>query len=242
VRVVVATADVRGEDAQGVVAALRELGCDLVVCGFDLEELGEVDLASARPDILIVEAGDRLTTGIVCLKQLRAMPPLTEVPTLLATTTSKLALLDFSVADDFVLVPVVPAEIYARVRQLDWRTSSFAQEERLKVGDLVIDVAGYDAYVGGRKLDLTRQEFELLRFLAQHRGKVFTREQLLARVWGYRYYGGSRTVDVHVRRLRAHLAASAPLLQTVRNVGYKINFDAASEPPRAKKRVRARIR
>ncbi|MEK6609165.1 MAG: response regulator transcription factor [Myxococcota bacterium] len=220
--VFVATVDVQGEEPQGVVAALRELGCDLVICGFDLEEIDEAALQKSRPNLVIVEAADRMTTGVVCLGSLRALPPLAEVPALLAVTTSKLGMLDFSVFDDFVLVPVVPAELYARIRQLDWRTSSFAQEERLKIGDLVIDAAGYEAHLGARRLSLTHQEFELLKFLAQHRGKVFTREQLLSRVWGYNYYGGSRTVDIHVRRLRAKLGAAANLVETVRNVGYKL--------------------
>jgi DNA-binding response OmpR family regulator len=84
-------------------------------------------------------------------------------------------------------------------------------------------VAGYEAKLRGRHVELTRQEFELLRFLAQNRGKVFTREQLLQKVWGYRYYGGSRTVDIHIRRVRAKLGAVVGgLIETVRNVGYKM--------------------
>lgn len=249
-RVLVATADMRGEDPQGVVAALRELGCDVVVTDFDLDGVHEADLARTPPNLLLVEAGDRLTSGVVCLKSLRALAVLADVPALVAVATSKLALLDFSIADDFVLLPVVPAELYARVRQLDWRTSSFTQEERLKLGELLIDVAGYEAFVGARRLRLTRQEFELLKFLAQNRGRVFTREQLLARVWGYRYDGGSRTVDIHVRRVRAKLGALADLIQTVRNVGYKASSLSASEPAphassspvEAKRRPRARSR
>ena len=104
------------------------------------------------------------------------------------------------------------------------------------VGRLVIDLAGYEAHVRDRKLELTHQEFELLKFLAQQRGKVFTREQLLARVWGYRYYGGTRTVDIHVRRLRAKLGPeNETLIGTVRNVGYRFvlptkeRFEAPAE-------------
>ena len=111
----------------------------------------------------------------------------------------------------------------ARVRQLDWRSATFGSDEVIKIGDLLIDIAGYEASWNGRKLGLTHQEFELLRFFAQNRGKVFTREQRLSKVWGYRYYGGSRTVDIHVRRVRAKLGPVAGgLIATVRNVGYKM--------------------
>src|SRR5260221_712938 len=81
------------------------------------------------------------------------------------------------------------AELYTRLRQLDWKSATFGSDDLIKVDDLVIDVSGYEAKIRGRKIDLTHQEFELLRFLAQNRGKVFTREQLLQKVWGYRYYG-----------------------------------------------------
>ncbi len=93
---------------------------------------------------------------------------------------------------------------------------------QISSGDLVIDEATYSARVGGRLLDLTYKEFELLKHLAQHPGRVFTRAQLLQEVWGYDYFGGTRTVDVHVRRLRAKLGPEYDaLIGTVRNVGYR---------------------
>ena len=101
-------------------------------------------------------------------------------------------------------------------------------------GELVIDETTYTAKVGGRTLDLTFKEFELLKYLAQHPGRVFTRAQLLQEVWGYDYYGGTRTVDVHVRRLRAKLGTEhESLVGTVRNVGYR--FVPPRETPSAKK-------
>jgi DNA-binding response OmpR family regulator len=202
--------------------ALRDLGCAVISTNFDLQ-LDDEALAREPPQVLVLDARERLETAYACLRTLRERAPLAEVPALIALVVGRLPGLDFRVGDDFVLVPVVPAELYARLRQLDQRFAAFAGEERLKVGDLEIDLGGYEAFVRDRKLELTHQEFELLKYLAQHRGKVWTREQLLSKVWGYRYFGGTRTVDIHVRRLRAKLGSPADqLIETVRNVGYKM--------------------
>ena len=100
--------------------------------------------------------------------------------------------------------------------------SAVARADMVEYGDLALNLETYQASIGGRPLDLTYMEYELLKFLAQNPGKVFTREMLLSRVWGYEYYGGARTVDVHVRRLRAKLGEEhAGLIQTVRSVGYR---------------------
>jgi DNA-binding response OmpR family regulator len=124
--------------------------------------------------------------------------------------------------DDFCLLPVHPAELEARVRHLLWRTGAAPQPDVVEYRELQLNVATYQATIGGRHLDLTYMEYELLKFLAQNPGKVFTREVLLNRVWGYEYYGGARTVDVHVRRLRAKLGEEhAYMIETVRSVGYR---------------------
>ena len=124
--------------------------------------------------------------------------------------------------DDFCLLPVHPAELEARVRHLLWRTGAEPQPDIVEYKELLLNVATYQASIGGRPLDLTYMEYELLKFLSQNPGKVFTREVLLNRVWGYEYYGGARTVDVHVRRLRAKLGEEhASMIETVRSVGYR---------------------
>jgi DNA-binding response OmpR family regulator len=127
--------------------------------------------------------------------------------------------------DDVVLTGAGPAEIEARLRLALGRSAnapSAAADEVIRGGDLAIDEATYQARIKGRPLDLTFKEFELLKYLAQHPGRVFTRAQLLQEVWGYDYYGGTRTVDVHVRRLRAKLGPEhESMVGTVRNVGYK---------------------
>jgi two-component system alkaline phosphatase synthesis response regulator PhoP len=124
--------------------------------------------------------------------------------------------------DDFCLFPLQPGELEARLKHLFWRTGRGTRPELIEYGPLVLNLETYQAAIDGRPLDLTYMEYELLRFLATHPGKVFTREMLLSRVWGYEYYGGARTVDVHIRRLRAKLSEEhAALIQTVRSVGYR---------------------
>ena len=124
--------------------------------------------------------------------------------------------------DDFCLTPFHPRELEARLKHLFWRTGSGTRPELVEYGSLVLNLETYQATIDGKPLDLTYMEYELLKFLATNPGKVFTREILLSRVWGYEYYGGARTVDVHIRRLRAKLGEEhANLISTVRSVGYK---------------------
>ncbi len=128
---------------------------------------------------------------------------------------------DEDLFDDFCLYPFHPVEFEARLRHLLRRGGSIESSDVIEHGQLVMNLESYRALIGGRPLDLTYMEYELLKFLASHPGKVFTRETLLSRVWGYEYFGGARTVDVHVRRLRAKLGEEhANLIQTVRSVGY----------------------
>ncbi|MQA07784.1 MAG: DNA-binding response regulator [Pseudonocardiaceae bacterium] len=126
--------------------------------------------------------------------------------------------------DDIVLPTAGPAEVDARLRLITTRTAAGQSggDGTLRVGELVIDEGTYTARLRRRALELTYKEFELLKYLAQHAGRVFTRAQLLQEVWGYDFFGGTRTVDVHIRRLRAKLGPEhEQLIGTVRNVGYK---------------------
>ncbi|MEZ5377127.1 MAG: response regulator transcription factor [Acidimicrobiales bacterium] len=125
--------------------------------------------------------------------------------------------------DDFIITPFHPRELEARLKHLLWRAGRGVRPELVEYGPIALNVETYQASLDGRPLDLTYMEYELLRFLTAQPGKVFTRETLLNRVWGYEYYGGARTVDVHVRRLRAKLGEEhANLIQTIRSVGYKL--------------------
>ncbi len=142
-------------------------------------------------------------------------------------------------ADEVLLDSAGPAEVEARLRLATGRLAMVCSEDEetreIRAGDVVIDETTYTAKVRQRTLDLTYKEFELLKHLAQHPGRVFTRSQLLQEVWGYDYFGGTRTVDVHVRRLRAKLGTEhEQLIGTVRNVGYRFveqERDVPAAPP-----------
>jgi DNA-binding response OmpR family regulator len=145
-------------------------------------------------------------------------------PLLLVTPLEVVAELELQedLFDDFALATASAAEIGARLSHLFWRTGRGKSLDVIVYGALALNLETYQAVVAGRPLDLTYMEYELLRFLAAHPGKVFTRETLLSRVWGYEYFGGARTVDVHIRRLRAKLGEEhAALIETVRSVGYR---------------------
>jgi DNA-binding response OmpR family regulator len=173
-------------------------------------------------DVIIVDARRDLAGAKALCKILTTTG--SPAPLLLVVTEGGLPAVnaDWGVAD-VVLTDAGPAEVDARIRlALDRRTADSASS-KIQASGVTIDEASYSAKVHGRSLDLTFKEFELLRFLATHPSRVFTREQLLSEVWGYDYFGGTRTVDVHVRRLRAKLGDNESLIGTVRNVGYRFN-------------------
>jgi DNA-binding response OmpR family regulator len=125
-------------------------------------------------------------------------------------------------SDDFVVAPWDAAEVAARVKRILGKAKNAEDQQIIKCGELTIDTAKYEVYVNNRPVELTFKEYELLKFLAIHKGRVFTREALLNEVWGYDYYGGDRTVDVHIRRLRSKIEDSTHIfIETVRNIGYK---------------------
>jgi DNA-binding response OmpR family regulator len=203
-----------------VLPSLGLLGHTLRVLPLDAATLvdappADVVILDARHELLAARATSRVlhTTGA-------------SAPLIAVVTEGGLA----AVAPDWGLDDVMtdragPAEVEARVRLALGRAAAAGENQRsdeIRSGDLSIDEATYQARIGAEPLDLTFKEFELLKYLAQHPGRVFTRAQLLQEVWGYDYFGGTRTVDVHVRRLRAKLGPEREsLIGTVRNVGYK---------------------
>ena len=182
------------EPADGWSAAVVEIGDDSEAAWAFCRSLRQHDDGSTR--ILLLVAGGRL---------------------------GELDLRD-DLYDDFCLSPFHPSELEARLRHLMWASgaSPVPRADLVEYGELVLNLETYQATIAKRPLDLTYMEYELLKFLAQNPCKVFTREILLSRVWGYEYYGGARTVDVHIRRLRAKLGEEyAGLIATVRSVGYR---------------------
>ena len=182
-------------------------------------------LVDAPPaDVLLLDARAQIVAARSVARLLRTAG--TTTPVLAVLTEGGLAgvTADWGV-DDVVLDGAGPAEVEARLRLLVGRQGgrgAVEEETVLRRGDLVVDEATYTVRLRGRPLELTFKEFELLKYLAQHPGRVFSRAQLLQEVWGYDYFGGTRTVDVHVRRLRAKLGTEhEQLIGTVRNVGYK---------------------
>ena len=171
-------------------------------------------------DVLLIDARHNLSNAKSLCKLLTSSG--LSVPLLLIVSEGGLAAVspDWGI-DDVVLANAGPGEVDARVRLAIGKGSSEKSNQLIRASGLVIDEASYSAKANGRSLDLTFKEFELLRFLASHQSRVFTREQLLSEVWGYDYFGGTRTVDVHVRRLRAKLGDLESLIGTVRNVGYR---------------------
>jgi DNA-binding response OmpR family regulator len=182
-------------------------------------------LETPAPDVLLVDGRRDLPHIRSLCRVIRTTG--TSAPVILVTTEGGLAAVtaDWGV-DDVLLDTAGPAEVEARLRLAIGRLAAGTEADpeltEIQRGDVTVDEATYTAKVRGRPLDLTFKEFELLKFLAQHPGRVFTRAQLLQEVWGYDYYGGTRTVDVHVRRLRAKLGSDhESLIGTVRNVGYR---------------------
>ena len=179
-------------------------------------------ISAPDSDLILVDARSNLMAAKSLCQILRTTG--SSVPLLLVITEGGLTAVspDWGV-DDVVLDTAGPAEVDARIRLAAGRTPHNEPSPTIRAAGVVIDEASYSAKVHGKPLDLTYKEFELLRFLAAHPSRVFTREQLLSEVWGYDYFGGTRTVDVHVRRLRAKLGDQESLIGTVRNVGYRFN-------------------
>ena len=216
-----------------VSAALREGGLDFrAASGAEVADALERTATKDGWAGAVVSAADDLSRALAFCRHLRRKEEPVR-PLLLVIADDQLRELQLrdDLFDDFCVLPSRPAEIAARIEHLAWRTGRAAAPDVIEHGPLVLNLETYQAAVAGRVLDLTYMEYELLRFLASHPGKVFTRETLLNRVWGYEYYGGARTVDVHVRRLRAKLGEEhAHLIETVRSVGYRFGQPAWSPP------------
>ncbi|NNK91614.1 MAG: response regulator transcription factor [Acidimicrobiia bacterium] len=197
----------------------------LLSCGYQPVPVGKADeLQALAPTdgwkALVIELGADLEDGLGFADDARAAAP--DLPILVCANRTQIAdLEDADSLDDFVLSPYDRTEVRVRLARLGVIDEEDTTDI-IRFRDLELNTATYQATIAGQPIDLTYMEYELLMFFVTKPGRVWSREQLLSRVWGYDYFGGSRTVDVHVRRLRAKLGEErAPWITTVRSVGYR---------------------
>ena len=211
---------------------LRALGHEVIVSGFDLTEL---ESRAVPADVVIVEAGEHLEIGRSAIQRLRQRPELIAARILLSLELPRVMAFTAEIgADDFILSPITLEELAARLWQLKARDSRPRAPLQLRYGEIVLDCEMRQAYRDEESLKLTPYEFQLLRFLVERINRVFSRQELLSRVWGYRHAGGGRTVDTHTLNLRRKLGDHGERLQSVLGVGYKLQrFDAPLEPATA---------
>jgi DNA-binding response OmpR family regulator len=192
----------------------------------ELAPLADADVAMSRPDFdaVVVEAAANVEET---RRLLESPGRQSRAALLLLVRADQLTAIEPSwPVDDFVVLPAAASELALRLRRAVFQKTGLDGDDLLTCGDLVVDMANYKVFVDEQPVSLTFKEFELLRFLMTNRGKVFTREALLNRVWGYEYFGGARTVDVHIRRLRSKIETGATVyIETVRNVGYRFPSD-----------------
>jgi len=211
------------EELQSLADELERAGCTVKGCLLTdaAEQLTQGD---PPPDAVLLNLTDEPDDALVRnLLGAEVLPP--QTPAIALVGRRRLPQLDPALpVDDFAVYPATADELLARIRRASWRRAGVQSSHLIRSGDLMIDQQSYKVFVAGRPVDLTYKEYELLRFLALNQDRVFTREALLNRVWGYDFYGGARTVDVHIRRLRSKIEDRAhTFIETVRNVGYRFH-------------------
>jgi DNA-binding response OmpR family regulator len=208
----------RAGGAKEVLPALEYLAHTTATAPLDLSSLAGL----SGKDLVLIDATRDLSRAQALCRTLHAAGDSSQILVIIPEAGLAGLQPDWGTSD-FVLPTAGPAEVEARIRLLVQREEPVEPDAAIRVGDLVVDPVSYQVRLGGRPLDLTYKEFELLRFLASRPGRVSTRSQLLQEVWGYDFFGGTRTVDVHVRRLRAKLGPEyESMIATVRGVGYKL--------------------
>ena len=222
------------EDEAALVTMLRY---NLEKEGFDVAEAGDGEeallrIAEMKPDVVLLDWMLPLVSGIEVCRQIRRAPQTRTLPVIMLTArgeeSDRVRGLN-SGADDYIVKPFSPTELVARVRAVMRRAQPASAEETLRYADVTMNLAAHRVARGSRPVHLGPTEFRLLRFLMQHPGRVFSREQLLDAVWGHDVYVEPRTVDVHIRRLRKALngPGEQDIVRTVRSAGYAL--DTAAE-------------
>ncbi len=181
-------------------------------------------------DLIILDIMLPEMDGLEVCKELRADPKTAAIPIIMLTAkteeTDKIVGLELG-ADDYVTKPFSPKELVARVKALLRRTERIPEKQKVyRYGKLILDLSKHEVVFNNKRIELTSKEFDLLECLLRSKGRVLSRDYLMDEVWGYDYYGGMRTVDVHIRRLREKIPALSESIQTVKNLGYKLKENA----------------
>ena len=181
------------------------------------------EASEKEPDLIILNPKSTHLDALDLYYGFKKEPRTQDIPLVLLMDEAEMKKADLPSGIQEVLYrPLRVAEAVVRLQHLFKRVHKIDQKNMIQKGKLLIDVSKYEVKIGEKKIDLTYTEFELLKFLCSNPGTVFTREVLLNKVWGYEYYGGTRTVDVHIRRLRSKIEGkSSTFIDTVRNIGYK---------------------
>jgi two-component system alkaline phosphatase synthesis response regulator PhoP len=200
----------------------HQFSCEFVIPDAYLDE----EIVDKAPDIIIVDTDSRERTEEI-IGTVRGFRNERPIPILVCLSPEMLDQKELLLGvDDFVVVPCNEQEILVRIDRVVANHFGLEDDSIIRCGELRIDLSRRDVTVGGRRVSLTFKEYELARFLASHRGRVFTRETLLNKIWGYDYFGGDRTVDVHIRRLRAKIEGGRfSFIETVRGIGYRFIDD-----------------
>lgn len=202
-------------DPERLLPALKEAGCEVSHARND-GRAGDLK-AEVRPEVIFLHNTQPGVSG-----KLRRLPPQLQAVHCLLVDQEHLDQTDVAAGyDDFMTIPLNPAEVIARVRLWRWRREQISGDGLIKAGPIAVDMANMRVMVDGETIGLTFKEYELLCLLLRRRGQVLTREHILDQVWGPDYYGGERTVDVHIRRLRTKIPELTDMISTVHGMGYR---------------------
>ena len=207
------------EQARKLRAELAQRGLDCLIVPHNAGTLEQI--AGQSLGVMLLDT-DEATTGSEAWEQAQRIRQERQIPLIALVSGEKLNGLDSSI-DDFVVKPWEPNEVTVRIKRILKQKGDIDSEDIIRCGDLVIDSAKCEVSLSSKPIMLTFKEYQLLKFLASNKGRVFTRESLLNKVWGWNYYGGDRTVDVHIRRLRSKIEdPTHTFIETVRNIGYRL--------------------
>jgi len=220
-RSLVAVVGVAGEPTKTLRDDLQRLGYRAEAIAWPAPEIG---WHGAGPLAVFIDLRALTFEARRACQAVREHRTLKACPLVAVVAEAEATRLDLSLGfDDLLLTPYRLGELAARLRLIAWRAEAEPAAGVIRVGRMTLDEATYEVRIEGVPVDLTLKEYQLLLFLVRNPNRVFTREELLDRVWGQEYYGGTRTVDVHVRRVRAKTAEAGDLVETVRGVGYRLS-------------------